>query len=139
MTDCTDHDLKQIPTGQLCWICGKFWHSEGNKPVSSFRTPEKPTSLPVREADLVQGIYEGLRYRGRVVLRCGQHRVDKAGSDAGLPDILCWCPQRRGWIGIETKTPSGRLSPAQKALENIGAIYVCRSIEDAFKAVGERL
>lgn len=101
------------------------------------RTQRQPV-LPIRESDLVDGIVQGLRYRGRIVLRCGQWRADKAGSDAALPDL--WVYDGAGkWIGLEVKTPTGRLSRAQQKLAGCGAITVVRSIAEAFAACGETL
>ena len=97
----------------------------------------RATTLPVREADLVKGIVEGLRYRGRTVLVLSQWRGDKAGSTPGAPDILVWCPKRCWWLGLEAKTPSGRIRPEQRALMEAGMVVVVRSIDEAFEAAGE--
>lgn len=89
------------------------------------------------EAQLVQQIKEGLEWQGCTVLRVGQHRADKAGSDCGVPDLLV----RRSewpygvWLGVEVKLPTGRLSAAQEALQQAGAIVVARSLEDAQRFV----
>lgn len=93
----------------------------------------------IREADLVKGIVDGLRYKGRIVFRTGQWRADRAGNDAGLPDLFVWCPQRAGWIALEVKTPTGRIRDAQKNLAEVGASIIVRSIQEAFEAVGEVL
>lgn len=55
----------------------------------------------------------------------------------GVPDLLVTDPT---WptgcmLGMELKTARGKLSPEQAELEKHGCIVVCRSIEDAEKAV----
>jgi len=97
--------------------------------------------LPIRESDLIAGIVDGLRYRGRIVFRTGQWRADKAGNDVGLPDLAVYCPQLGVgcWKMLECKTPTGRVRPAQKDLADIGASVIVRSIEEAFKVCGEAL
>lgn len=94
-------------------------------------------TLPCRESEIVATIVEGLRWRGYEAFRCGQHRQDRAGSDAGIPDILC---THRSWklgefLGIEVKTKHGRLSPIQRRLHDLGRIIVATSWESAWAAV----
>jgi hypothetical protein len=61
------------------------------------------------------------------------------GLAPGAPDIVCVLRGGR-FMGIEVKTPTGRLRPEQEAfrdmLLNLGADYVVvRSVEDAVQAV----
>lgn len=52
----------------------------------------------------------------------------------GVPDRFYWHPSwpRGCWLGIELKRPKGgRVSPAQAILEQKGAIYIVRSIDEA--------
>lgn len=88
---------------------------------------------------LTPDIYKALKACGRVALRVGQWRADRAGSDPGVPDIIVWDATRQGWIGLEVKTERGTLSPAQQALHDIGAIIIVRSVAEALEAVGETL
>jgi len=97
--------------------------------------------MPVREIDLVQMIRTALEYKGYTVFRTNQWRGDKAGSDPGVPDLLV---RKKDWVpgtllGIEVKTPKGRLSQTQKWVETIGGMIVVRSVEDALKALGEKV
>ena len=64
------------------------------------------------------------------------------GLAPGAPDIICIVRGGR-FIGIEVKTATGRLSPAQLSfrdmLLNLGADYVvARSVADAIRAVDIR-
>lgn len=88
-----------------------------------------------RECDLVACIVQGLTLMGYVVLRVGQWRSDRAGTTAGTPDILV---TREGWgylIGLEVKTKTGRLSPEQKRLSEMGVTCVVRSWDEAKEVV----
>lgn len=91
----------------------------------------------IRESDLVATIHEGLTYLGCLVLRTGQWRADRAGSDPGCPDLLVRAPLWRPgvWIGMEVKTKEGRLSLIQKWIDGHRGYYVVRSWEDALAAL----
>ncbi len=61
------------------------------------------------------------------------------GLAPGAPDIICIVRGGR-FIGIEVKTPTGKLRPDQEAfrdmLQSLGATYVvARSVDDAVRAV----
>lgn len=102
---------------------------------TDLRGAEVPRTVRKRpEAVLVRDIVAALRAAGRTVLRVGQRRCDLAGSDAGVPDLLLWCPARQSWLGLEAKTAQGRLSVAQRALVEAGMVIVIRSVEDALEA-----
>lgn len=98
---------------------------------------KQPRERSTEEADLVAGIVQALELTGWIVLRVGQWRADKSGTTAGCPDLFVWVPAKNGWTGIEVKTERGRLSPAQKRLEELGVIVVVRSISEAMYAVGQ--
>lgn len=87
------------------------------------------------EAALVTAIVKALRKSGRTVLRVGQHRADMAGTTVGTPDLFCWVGC--GWIGLECKTKTGRLSPEQRRLAAAGMVRVVRSVEEALEIVEE--
>jgi hypothetical protein len=89
-------------------------------------------TLKPSEADLVVQIQEGLRALGYTVLRVGQYRADFAGTTEGTPDLFIG---REGWgpvfIGLEVKRPMGRLSRAQKALNDRGMTKVVHDFDEA--------
>ena len=63
----------------------------------------------------------------------GSQGFVKTGK-AGCPDIVI-CANRGQFVGVEVKTPEGRLSPAQeltsRLIDELGAIYiVARSVEE---------
>lgn len=91
--------------------------------------PGKPTGET--ESGLVRAIVEALQMSGYTVLRVGQWRADYAGSTAGTPDLFCFCPRQSLWYGIEVKTSTGRLSPAQKRLVEAGMVHLIRSPQEA--------
>lgn len=104
--------------------------------------------MQLLESDLVIGIVDGLTLKGYTVLRVGQHRADKAGTDPGVVDLLVGHPRwGNRWVMIECKVPTlpgvktrkGRTSPEQRALQEAGMSAVVNSIEAAFAVVGERL
>ena len=67
-------------------------------------------------------------------------KLKKAGLTPGWPDIQLIADGR--YYGIEVKTPTGRLSPAQRSLhkrleDNGCQVVVVRSVEQAMDAVHE--
>jgi hypothetical protein len=95
--------------------------------------------LKIKESDLVDGIVDGLLYKGRLVMRCQQHDARRAGSDKGLPDLFVFDENKRAWIGLEVKTPTGSVKPEQAHLADRGAVHIVRSIEEAFRVCKETL
>lgn len=96
-------------------------------------------SKTIREADIVHGIVTGLCLRGRTLFRVGQWRADRGGNDVDTPDLFVWCPRRLGYIGIEVKTPNGKVRPGQRVLADAGMSVIVRSIEEAFAACDEEM
>lgn len=95
------------------------------------------------ESETQRAIVEALRYSGYLVLTTDRHRKGGGGGpdgiSRGLPDLLVWEPERAGWMGLEVKRPSGgRLSPAQRALVDLGCVTVVRSVEEALAAMEQR-
>lgn len=101
------------------------------------------------EAETQLAIVQALRYRGWLVLTTDRHRKGGGGGpdgiSRGLPDLFVFDPnlwgddgdQKGGWIGLEVKRPSGgRLSPAQEELVRMGAVWIVRSVEEAFRVLG---
>jgi hypothetical protein len=95
--------------------------------------------LPEREKEIVETIREGLSLMGYIVLRAGQWRADRSGSDPGVPDLLVRHPdwERGRFLALEVKGPKTALSDTQAWLEAKGGIIVVRSWEDALKALGK--
>lgn len=107
----------------------------------------------VREEDIQAAIMDALRRRGYTVKQTSEHRRriqclecgkwftpdNGRGCDAGVPDLLVshvsWPPYL--WLGMEVKTESGRLSPAQQELEREHRIVVVRGVEDALGALAK--
>lgn len=56
----------------------------------------------------------------------------------GTPDVFASLPGRvpMRYVGIEIKSPSGKLTKEQIAEEKLGAICVCRSVNDVLRACG---
>lgn len=89
------------------------------------------------EAAIVQCIIEGFTWLGYTVLRVGQWRADKAGSDPGVPDLLV---SQKGWgflVGLEVKCQNGHISKAQKDLADDGKTFIVKSWEEALEIVTE--
>jgi hypothetical protein len=89
----------------------------------------------VRESDLQSAIEGALRAAGLTVLHTSAFRArGPLGTTPGVPDLLVSCGRSPLWLGLEVKTPRGRLSPAQKELAEEGRVVVVRSVEDAAEA-----
>lgn len=122
--------------GWFCYPCQRL--SKG----FSITSIKPATDSPFRnEAELVQAIRKALIGRGWLVYRIGQHRADRAGTDAGVPDLMCiraGTPPYPPIIKlIEVKFGKNQLTPAQKKLTDLGAAFEARSIENALKICGE--
>jgi hypothetical protein len=59
-------------------------------------------------------------------------------NDAGLPDLFVTHPEWPvgEWLGIELKTETGKLRPAQKELHDKGRTVVARSVAGGLEMVG---
>jgi hypothetical protein len=98
------------------------------------------------EEQLQQTIVEALRLAGFTVLstsrrrkrcrRCGCWPAGGDGVSKGLPDLLIWCPRRRGWIGAEVKGARTKISPEQRALAEAGKVVLVRTVEEALRCAG---
>jgi hypothetical protein len=99
-------------------------------------------------------IVEALRGCGYTVLvtsrrrhrcRCGLWSSAGDGCDKGIPDLFVALEAivpddgiaKWMWRGLEVKGPKTPVSPEQQALADAGHITIVRSVEEAFKAVGE--
>jgi hypothetical protein len=92
---------------------------------------------PEREREVIACIVQGLTLLGYVCLRCGQWRADRAGTDAGVPDLLVSSARwpEGVWLGLEAKGARTPLNAAQRALVRAGRLFIVRSWEDAIAAV----
>lgn len=72
-------------------------------------------------------------------VRIGQRRADKAGTDAGCPDIMVSAGKR--WIGLEAKarTKEAGPSPEQRILAEFGLVVIVNSAEQAVRAIENAL
>lgn len=85
------------------------------------------TGLTVRTTD---------RHRRRC-RQCGAWPSGGDGVSKGVADLLVrskYWPEGI-WLALEVKGPGTKVSPEQKALEQKGAIFIVRSIEDAVRAI----
>lgn len=126
----------------VCLHCEKF---VDEFKVASFRAakpaPEaEPGESYSNEAEIVQAIQKALTGRGWAVYRVGQWRADFSGSDAGVPDLIAVYPADPPHPAVikllEVKTVSGRTSPAQQKLVDIGGSAIVRSVKDALTVCG---
>jgi hypothetical protein len=122
-----------------CFKCEKEHDASITPEISQSVTPlpKKAIKPPQeREAGLVDAIVKVLQLNGFEVLKVGQWRADRAGNTPGTPDL--WVrPQdstKPLWLGMEVKTATGTLSPAQKDLHKRGATVVVRSPQEALDA-----
>ncbi len=65
---------------------------------------------------------------------CGRWPRGGDGVTRGVPDLFVWRPGWPSWLALEVKTPTGRLSPEQKRLVEVGGAVVVRSVADALAA-----
>ena len=77
--------------------------------------------------------------RGSVCQHCGLKTFGPDGASKGLPDVLIAGPRypKGAAVLIECKGTDTKVSPEQQALSDAGRIFICRSLDDAVKAVRE--
>lgn len=80
--------------------------------------------------------YLKLKFKGLRVLATNKAKA-RVICDKGVPDLIVTHDSWPGsmWIGLEVKTPIGRLSKEQTELHEAGRITVVRSLDDAEEAV----
>lgn len=102
------------------------------------------------EATVMREIVEGLRLMGyrtprdwkpgitKFYIRAGQRRANKAGSDAGCPDILV--SAGKVWLGFEAKarTKEARPSQEQKLLAGFGLVTIVNCFADVWRVVEDQ-
>jgi hypothetical protein len=91
------------------------------------------------ESELQSSIVRMLRALGFVVKSTNTYdrrRARVMAQDKGIPDLLVshsdFAPK---WIGMEVKTPGGKMKPEQQALLDEGRIVVVRSLQEALESV----
>ena len=87
----------------------------------------------------IVGFLHAMRYQVLVTSRrvkrcvqCGHWGMGADGATRGIPDLLVRHPSwpRYVWVGVEVKTPTGRVRPEQQALADVGAVVVVRSLNE---------
>lgn len=111
-------------------------------------TPKQRAGMGEKEEGTQRAIIEALRWKGYTVLQttvrfrrcqsCGTYPAKAHyGADPGVPDLLVtrstWPPAV--FRGMEVKSATGKLSPAQKDLAADERVVVVRSVDEALAAV----
>lgn len=86
--------------------------------------PERGDGWNGSEKALQAAVVAHCRARGLNVCETSQRRP--SGQTIGMPDLFV--QYGTVWHGIEVKTRSGTLSPAQRALAEAGGVTVVRSV-----------
>ena len=116
----------------VCVRCDEQIPPDATKTALPAPPKPKPIKAPIeREAGLVDAIVQILELYGYTVLRVGQWRADKSGTTAGTPDLFVGREGSALWLGMEVKTVTGRLSEAQKDLNEKKMTCVVRSPQQA--------
>ena len=59
----------------------------------------------------------------------------RTANTKGTPDVFVFKYKGgRGWLALEVKAPSGKVSKEQSRLEEHGAVTVCRSVDEMVEA-----
>jgi hypothetical protein len=69
---------------------------------------------------------------------CVTSNRKRTANTKGTPDVFVFVGGKK-WIAIEFKSPCGKLSEEQKKLNERGAVYIIRSVEEAIKACWKEL
>ncbi len=114
------------------------------------RTPKQRATLGETEEGTQQAIIQALRVRGYAVLQttvrlragicqCGRKvsSPGKYGSDKGISDLLIWIAAIGGWMMMEVKGPTTKVSCEQQDAVNSGRMVIVRSVDEAFAAIKE--
>lgn len=93
------------------------------------------------EASIQATLKQALETLGYIVgeVNKGRKRRDAVYfQTAGLPDLFVTHPEWPAgeWLGIELKTATGKLRPAQKELNDKGRTVVARSVAGGLEVVG---
>ena len=61
-----------------------------------------------------------------------------SNNDAGLPDLFITHPDWPSgeWLGIELKTPTGKVRPEQQRLADLGRVVIVRGVAEGLREVG---
>ncbi len=89
------------------------------------------------EREIQNASVKALRSLGYTV--CVTSNGKKTANTMGTPDAFVWGSNHLAsdeWLALEFKTRKGTLSPEQKRLSSLDAIHICRSVNDALRAVG---
>jgi hypothetical protein len=122
-------------------------------PEPKRRAPAKPSGEP-SESDILRAIMALLRHHPKVAShwrqnsgtfaernRDGSTRYIRANTQKGMSDIMGVLKDGRT-LAIEVKSRTGRMRPGQEeflaSIRDAGGVAgVCRSVDDAFKLLGD--
>ncbi len=82
----------------------------------------------VTEREIQRAGVAELRRCGLLVFVTSNGRA--TSNTEGTPDVFVWQPRRKKWIALEVKSPSGPIRSKQQELVDIGAVKLCRSVQD---------
>ena len=95
------------------------------------------------EASIQATLKQALETCGYTVLEIAKGRSSKAaglwtGTTPGAPDMLVSHPDwpTAEWLGLELKTPTGKVRPEQQKLADLGRVVIVRSVADGLREVG---
>lgn len=103
------------------------------------------TSPKTTEASIQATLKHALETCGYIVLEVAKGRSAKAkglwvGHTPGTPDVFVSHPAWPvgEWLGLELKTPTGRVRPEQQALADAGRVVIVRSVYEGLDEVAKR-
>jgi hypothetical protein len=102
------------------------------------------TAPKTTEASIQATLKHALEACGYIVGEVGKARSAKAagcyiGNTNGLPDLFITHPQWPvgEWLGLELKTPTGKVRPEQQRLADAGRVVIVRGVYEGLDAVVE--
>ena len=100
------------------------------------------TAPKTTEASIQATLKHALETCGYIVGEVGKARSAKAagcyvGNTNGLPDLFIthqdWPIGE--WLGLELKTPTGKVRPEQQRLADAGRVVICRGVYEGLQTV----
>ena len=103
------------------------------------------TAPKTTEASIQATLKHALEACGYIVGEVGKARSAKAagcyvGNTTGLPDLFITHPDwpTGEWLGLELKTPTGKVRPEQQRLADAGRVVICRGVAEGLRVVRDR-